>query len=152
MKIQIMLKLRDERDIGRDINGQPIFAKREVKTDLVAYDGDTLFIGGIIRERVIVDQEKVPLLGDLAYVGDYLFSNNEEVQERTELIMLVTPRLMLDNEGANLLTQAILGAKSTRLGGSEQGEAQAYEGAPDVEADAVAEAETVADEPAAGQE
>jgi general secretion pathway protein D len=114
-QIQIALRVVDERDIGRDINGQPIFAKRELKTELVAYDGETLFMGGIIRNRSVSEKDKIPLAGDLKYVGEYLFGNRDFTQERTELIMLVTPRLLLDNEGANILTNALVGATLARL-------------------------------------
>jgi general secretion pathway protein D len=114
-QIQIALRVVDERDIGRDINGQPIFAKRELKTELVAYDGDTLFMGGIIRNRTVEAQDKIPFAGDVRYVGEYLFGNRDITQERTELIMLVTPRLLLDNVGANILTNALVGATLARL-------------------------------------
>ncbi len=112
-QIQITLKLNDERDIGRDINNQPVFAKRSVKTDLVAYDGDTLFIGGIIRDRTLDLKKKIPLLGDLAYIGAAFFTGHESRIERTELLILVTPRLVIDDRGANMLTQAIIGASTT---------------------------------------
>jgi len=119
-QIQIVLKLSDERDIGRDINDQPIFAKREVKTDLVAYDGDTLFIGGIIRDRTLQAKEKIPLLGDIAYIGPALFTSHDNRVERTELLILVTPRLVIDDKGANMLTQAIIGASTSRLDARDQ--------------------------------
>jgi type II secretory pathway component GspD/PulD (secretin) len=114
-QIQIDLRVVDERDVGRDINGQPIFAKRELKTNLVAYDGDTLFMGGIIRNTRVQQREQIPVVGDVRYIGEFLFGNNDATVERTELIMLVTPRLLLDNEGANILTNALVGATLARL-------------------------------------
>jgi type II secretory pathway component GspD/PulD (secretin) len=72
-------------------------------------------MGGIIRNRSVSEKDKIPLAGDLKYVGEYLFGNRDFTQERTELIMLVTPRLLLDNEGANILTNALVGATLARL-------------------------------------
>ena len=109
--VLINLKLRDERDAGVDSNNQPIFSKRELTTELVARDGETVFIGGIIQERDNARASKIPLLGDVPVV-QHLFRNDDRETERTELVVFLTPRVILDSVGTELLSRALLSARS----------------------------------------
>jgi general secretion pathway protein D len=104
--ILLKLKLKDERDAGVDNNGQPIFNKREVVTDLVTHDGETLFLGGILQKSTNNNVSKVPLLGDVPYMGK-LFSNQDKASAVTELVLFMTPRVILDDVGAQLVNRAV---------------------------------------------
>jgi len=112
-EVQMTLKLKDERPAGVDFNDQPIFNKRELTTDLVMQDGQTLFLGGIMQRAAENQVDKVPLLGDVPYVGK-LFSNQREQAQRTELVVFVTTTVIMDGVGTSLLNRAILSV----IGGS----------------------------------
>lgn len=75
----------------------PIFSSRQANTKVMVRDGETIFIGGLIRERIVDGKKKVPLLGDLMgdvpYLG-LLFSKKEKMKEKTELIFFITVKLM----------------------------------------------------------
>jgi general secretion pathway protein D len=130
--LQLKFKLKDERFAGTDGNNQPIFNKREVITDLVTQDGQTLFLGGIIQDTGNQVVGKLPVLGDLPVVGK-LFSNNDQTGTRTELVVFLTPRIIRDSTGAELVNQALLSV-SRQLGRGEQADANPVGSGADSEA------------------
>jgi len=66
--------------------------KVEAVTDLVARDGETIIIGGLIREDTTKSSEGIPLLKDIPILG-HLFSYTDNTSQRTELIILLTPHV-----------------------------------------------------------
>jgi general secretion pathway protein D len=79
---------------------------RSVGTQLTVKDGETIAIGGIISETKGVTKNRVPLLGDIPGVG-LLFGNSSYTNDRTELIALITPRLIEDIDQAHDLTEEL---------------------------------------------
>jgi len=75
----------------------PVFSTRFAKTQVLIRDGDTIFIGGLIRERNIDTRKKLPFLGDIfgdvPYFG-LLFTKKDIVKEKTELIFFITVNMM----------------------------------------------------------
>lgn len=79
---------------------QPIFASRKVTTAVTIWDGQTVAIGGLIREDVQTVDDKVPFLGDLPVLGRLFRSKSEEHFKRN-LIIFVTAEL-IDPSGERL--------------------------------------------------
>jgi general secretion pathway protein D len=79
---------------------------RSVATQLTVKDGETIAIGGIIAETKGLSRNRVPLLGDLPGVG-LLFGNTSYTTNRTELIALITPRLIEDIDQAHDMTEEL---------------------------------------------
>ncbi|MBL8467243.1 type IV pilus secretin PilQ [Methyloversatilis discipulorum] len=69
---------------------------KHVKTDVLVENGGTVVIGGIYTQDERRTQTRVPFLGDLPYVG-FLFRNTETRDNRAELLIFVTPRIVSDN-------------------------------------------------------
>lgn len=71
----------------------PVFSTRVATTQVMVKDGETIFIGGLIKERDRDYKKKMPLIGDLLgdvpYIG-LLFSKKEKIKEKTELIFFIT--------------------------------------------------------------
>lgn len=67
----------------------------QVTTNILCRDGATVVIGGLIREETVVQTGQVPILGDVPYLGT-LFRHTTESVRRTELIVLITPRILRD--------------------------------------------------------
>jgi general secretion pathway protein D len=61
---------------------------------VVAKDGMTIAVGGMIRTTVSNDIQKVPLLGDIPYLG-VLFSKEVRDRKKTEMVLLITPHIMM---------------------------------------------------------
>ncbi len=69
----------------------PRFTKREVETSVVLLNNQTLVLGGLIQNRRSRIHSGIPLLSRIPVIG-YLFGSVEEKIERTELLLLITPR------------------------------------------------------------
>lgn len=76
---------------------QPVFSVREVNTFVTVWDGQTVALGGLIREDVQKVQDKVPFLGDIPLAGR-LFRSDTDQKLKKNLVIFVTPRI-LDAEG-----------------------------------------------------
>jgi len=83
----------------------PVFSSRFAKTQVMIKDGQTIFIGGLIKENDVDVKRKLPFLGDIfgdvPYVG-LLFTKKETQKQKTELIFFITVNLMVvDQDLAN---------------------------------------------------
>lgn len=81
--------------LGIIINGQatPGFTEQSVRTAVMLESGQTYAIGGLIQNSIEATNSKVPVLGDLPFIGVGFSRLRHEVREQ-ELIILVTPRLV----------------------------------------------------------
>jgi general secretion pathway protein D len=82
----------------------PSILKRSVSTQVTVKDGETIALGGIISENRIYSRSRVPLLGDIPVIG-LLFGSTSYSVSRTELIVLLTPRVMQDLDQIQQATQ-----------------------------------------------
>lgn len=73
----------------------PTTAKRSVKTTVVAKDQATVVIGGLIQERLVRSENKVPILGSLPVIGT-LFRSTTTRKDRTNLLLFLTPYIIRD--------------------------------------------------------
>ena len=72
---------------------QPIFTSRNVTTSIVIWDGQTVVMGGLIREELTTIKDKVPILGDIPLLG-WLFRSEGEYSTKKNLLIFVTARLV----------------------------------------------------------
>ncbi|MBI5141049.1 MAG: type II secretion system secretin GspD [Nitrospirae bacterium] len=75
----------------------PSITTRSAKTSVVVKDGETIVIGGLIRENETETLTKVPLLGDIPVLG-WLFKFRSKSKEKTNLLIFLTPRIVRDAE------------------------------------------------------
>ena len=90
--------------IGTGENQRPITSSRTAETEVIVRDGDTVVIGGLVKEKESSTVKKVPFLGDLPFIGR-LFTNKEigsdaEPREKTDLLIFVTATLIKDKAAA----------------------------------------------------
>ncbi len=81
---------------------QPKFHFREISTYLSVYNGSTVVMGGLITETRNSFEDKVPILGDLPFIG-FLFRSSGEYSEKRNLLIFLTARLV-DPAGRPLKT------------------------------------------------
>lgn len=86
--------------ITENIINQPIFSVRSVQTNVTIWDGQTVGLGGLMREDVQKVEDKVPILGDIPLAGR-LFRSNVDQKIKKNLIIFVTANL-IDAEGRPL--------------------------------------------------
>jgi general secretion pathway protein D len=88
--------------VGRD--SFPSFDTRDAETTAIVQDGETLVLGGIITDRKSRSRTGIPFLMDIPVLGR-LFGRTSDEVDRTELIMLVTPRVIRNIQDARDVTQ-----------------------------------------------
>jgi general secretion pathway protein D len=77
--------------LTENVINQPIFSTRKVTTSVQVADGQTVVIGGLMREDVQKVEDKTPLVGDIPFVGR-LFRSNIDQHVKRNLIIFVTAR------------------------------------------------------------
>lgn len=78
----------------------PSFGRRKVRTTVVVNNGESITLGGLIQDRTTVGETRVPVLGDLPIIGN-AFKEKQNLVEKTELLIMLTPRVVRDlNEAA----------------------------------------------------
>lgn len=82
----------------------PSFSKREAKTSIIVGDGQSIIIGGIMKEAKKKSYEGIPILSKIPLLG-YLFRYTTDNIDKTELIMLLTPHVVESKSEADLITQ-----------------------------------------------
>ena len=71
----------------------PSFIKREAETSVVLLNNQTLVLGGLIQDKLTTTDRGIPLLKDIPLIG-YMFGFTERLIEKTELLLLITPRVV----------------------------------------------------------
>ena len=85
---------RNEPDFGRlGARGDPTILKRQAHTEMLVRDGDTAVIGGIYTRNSGAAYQKLPWVADIPILG-WLFKNRRENDDRTELLIFITPRIV----------------------------------------------------------
>lgn len=87
---------KDAPNFQAAINGVPPINKNEVNAKVLVNDGETIVIGGVFENTQTKATEKVPFLGDLPFVGR-VFRRDIVQDEKTELLVFITPRIMNNN-------------------------------------------------------
>jgi general secretion pathway protein D len=76
-----------------NVINQPIFAVRKLSTNVTVLDGETITLGGLIREDVQKVNDKTPVLGDIPLLGR-LFRSNVDSHIKKNLTIFVTARIL----------------------------------------------------------
>lgn len=91
----IFLSIYPKVSDGVIIQGLPSETTTEVTTKVVVKDGESIFIGGLIRERQEKATKQIPVLGDIPLIGS-IFKRSTNTQSKTETIIVITPHIITD--------------------------------------------------------
>ncbi len=81
-------------DIGQTLtNGQPDTSKKDITTMAIVNNGESIILGGYIKEKNEKTVEKIPLLGDIPLIGA-LFRNSYEIKDKINLVVIITPYIV----------------------------------------------------------
>nr|WP_211091654.1 MULTISPECIES: type IV pilus secretin PilQ family protein [Pseudoalteromonas] len=69
---------------------------QEIQTQVLVENGQTIVLGGIYQQEVKTAVSKIPVLGDIPYLG-LLFKNSRDINEKRELLIFVTPKIIQDS-------------------------------------------------------
>ncbi len=79
--------------------------KRAIKTTILADNGGTIVLGGLIRDKYNESESKVPILGDIPLLGK-LFKSSNKFHEKSNLLVFLQPRIIRDGELAGKITES----------------------------------------------
>ena len=97
---------------------QVVINKTEAATNLVVRDGQTIIIGGLIREDDNKNRQGIPFLYKIPILG-YLFGNTERDNTRTELVILLTPHVVKNQREATSITNKLIDSMSDEQMGKQ---------------------------------
>jgi general secretion pathway protein D len=84
----------------------PIILNRTITTEVVAADGQTVLLGGLIKENKSETVTRVPFLGSIPILG-YLFKTTSKGFDRTELVIMITPHIIRNTQQIDEMREAI---------------------------------------------
>ena len=91
---RIIMDLSIKKDsVGTIYRSVPSIDTREVNTQVLVDNGETVVLGGVYEQTVTDSKTKVPLFGDLPVVGN-LFKSTQQKDARSELLIFVTPKIL----------------------------------------------------------
>lgn len=96
---RIIMELVINQDTVGDLNqvtGIPTIDITQLETKVLVANGQTVVLGGVFQVNQIKGEDKVPLLGDIPFIGR-LFKRSVNAQEKRELLIFITPRVMSDS-------------------------------------------------------
>ncbi|MDD5228569.1 MAG: type IV pilus secretin PilQ, partial [Methylococcales bacterium] len=79
-----------------NLNGNKVLDKREIQTSVLVEDGETIVLGGVYEDGESLTKNKIPFFSDLPLIGDF-FSNSAKTNNKKELLIFVTPKIVKDN-------------------------------------------------------
>ncbi len=94
---RVIMDLNVNKDsVGAVFLGTPSINTREIKTQVLVANGETVVLGGILEKTSTNGVTKIPLLGDIPYFGR-LFRNDLKVNDKEELLVFITPKILKEN-------------------------------------------------------
>ena len=94
---RIIMDLTVNKDsVGEIYGGVPSIDTREVQTQVLVSNGDTIVLGGVYEQVTQEIVEKIPVLGDLPLIG-FLFRHTADSDKKAELLIFVTPKILKDS-------------------------------------------------------
>ena len=88
---------------GTSVGGQPVTNTREIKTSVMAQDGEIVVLGGLIENQLIESEQHVPVLGSIPLLGN-LFKYRKTTDTKSNLMLFIQPTILRNNETADQYT------------------------------------------------
>lgn len=108
VKLKIFQEISNVKEVKLADAADLVTSKRSAKTTIVVKDNQTVAIGGLIRDNEFESVSKVPLLGDIPLLGA-LFRFKQKKKEKTNLLIFLTPRIIRDSAGLEIITNEMRG-------------------------------------------
>ncbi|CAM2996070.1 type IV pilus secretin PilQ [Legionella worsleiensis] len=95
-KILMELQINQDADSGERVLGVPIILTKQIQTNVLVNNGQTIVLGGIYKQDKNKSIKRIPFLGELPVVG-ILFSNKQIRLDNEELLIFITPRIITNS-------------------------------------------------------
>lgn len=105
-QIRLLVTIEDGAiDTTSSVDGIPVVERSSLNTQAIIYDGESLLLGGLVRESDSVVTTRVPFLGSIPAVGR-LFERKTQIEAETERLFVISPRLVGTSRHATPLKQS----------------------------------------------
>jgi len=106
-KVTLETEVQLENIIGNDSNGQPVTTKQTVATQSILRHGESIIIGGLVKEFDKENISEVPFLSDIPWLGDLLFTHKSTELQQDNLIVVLTPYVIDKSDKLSKLQEAL---------------------------------------------
>jgi type II secretory pathway component GspD/PulD (secretin) len=107
IRLQISVAVREIiGNIAIEGNNTPILSLRESETDVFINDGETMIMGGLIRERERNQEQGLPFLKDIPFLG-YLFKSQNRTRDKTDLLFFLRPQIVTAGMHAQISSEGL---------------------------------------------
>lgn len=103
LELKTILEDIKETDIR---TGNPNTNKKEIITTVIVNNGESVILGGLIKNKLEKIDSKVPLLGDIPYFGS-LFRNSYDISDKINLVVIVTPYIIPKTKDLTFITNQL---------------------------------------------
>lgn len=112
IKMEIMQNIEDI--VGYTSDNLPKTATRSATTNVIADNGNTIIIGGLIKEDEVIGSSSVPVLGDIPVIGN-LFKSKNKTKRKKNLMIFITPKILKTREfWQNISTEELTTVPKTK--------------------------------------
>jgi general secretion pathway protein D len=94
-------------DGSNNASGQPVTSKQEIKTEAILSHGESIIIGGLVKSYNSDTKSKIPLLGDIPWLGEWLFSSTKTEIQQDNLVVILTPYVIGKSEKLSQLQKEL---------------------------------------------
>lgn len=94
--MNLVIKKDSPNNTSNPVSGNPGIDTREIRTSVLVEDGETVVLGGVYEGQESTSNNKIPFFADLPGIG-FLFTNSNVLKTKKELLIFVTPKIMIDN-------------------------------------------------------
>ena len=82
---------------AKTLSGNPNTLKKEIHTTAIVKDGESVVLGGLIKNKIDTINEAIPFFSDIPLFGS-LFENEKDIKDKINLVVIITPHIIHDNE------------------------------------------------------
>ena len=104
-RIKLLVQIEDGGLTGQTVDNLPVVERSGINTQALISEGESLLIGGMVRDSSTAGVDKVPVLGDIPILGN-LFKTQRKGGQRIERMFLITPRLASSRAAADAMEKA----------------------------------------------
>ncbi|KQY85468.1 type III secretion system outer membrane ring subunit SctC [Pelomonas sp. Root1444] len=104
-RIKLLVQIEDGGLTGQTVDQLPVVERSGINTQALISEGESLLIGGMVRDSATAGVDKVPVLGDIPVLGN-LFKTQRKGGQRIERMFLITPRLASSKAATDVMDKA----------------------------------------------
>ena len=101
--MDILQTVNDVKETSTSTIDSPTISKREIQSSVAIQSGETIVLGGLIKENNTYTRFGVPLLHEIPLIGP-LFGSTTRNKDKNELVVLITPRVVNSRQDAQSIT------------------------------------------------